>query len=107
MNVFWTAGLVIAGAILNVLGVVLLKHSAVSGSATAAIAGAIAWAATSVVYLTLLKSSDHPLAVLSTVTSAAGFLAVIAVGLAYGELLSFRQSLAIFLLIIGMVLLSL
>lgn len=107
MSTLCTVGLVIAGAVLNVLGVILLKHSAVSGSATAAIAGAIAWAATSVVYLTQLKLSGQQLAVLSTVTSAASFLAVIVIGLAYGELLSFRQSLAIFLLIFGMVFLSL
>lgn len=102
-----TAGLVVAGAVLNVIGVGLLKQAQVSGSGIAAIGGALAWAATSVVYLSLLKSSGQPIAVLSTVTSAAGLLAVIAVGWAYAEVPTLRQALAICLMFLGTVLLSL
>jgi multidrug transporter EmrE-like cation transporter len=107
MGVFGSVGLVCFSAALNVVGVVLLKHAHMSGSGVAAIAAALAWAATSVVYLMLLDRSEHPLAILSTVTSAASLMAVIAVGLAYGETLTMRQVLAIGLLILGILLLSL
>ncbi|WP_415402439.1 hypothetical protein [Tateyamaria sp. SN3-11] len=102
----WTAVLVASSGLLNVTGVTLLKHAATTGSNVSAIVGALSWSSTSIVFLMLLRT-EHPIAVLSTVTSAAGFLAVIAVGLAFGEILSLRQTLAIALLILGMVLLGL
>lgn len=102
----WTVVLVASSGLLNVTGVTLLKHAATTGSNVSAIVGALSWSATSIVFLTLLRT-EHPIAVLSTVTSAAGFLAVIAVGLAFGEILSLRQTFAIALLILGIVLLNL
>lgn len=101
-----TTGLVVSSAILNVGGVTLLKHAANTGSGLSAIGGTLMWAATSAVFLMLMRTGQ-PIAVLSTVTSAAGFLAVVAVGLAFGDILSLRQAFAISLLILGMVLLSL
>ncbi|WP_299283293.1 hypothetical protein [uncultured Tateyamaria sp.] len=107
VGILVSIGLVCLGAALNVVGVGFLKHAEVSGSGVAAIAGALAWAATSVVYLSLLGRSDQPIAVLSTVTSAAGLFAVVAIGVAYGEVLTMRQALAVGLLFLGIVLLSL
>lgn len=102
---FGTATLVMASAAFNLVGVLLLRHAAETGSGLAAISGALAWAMTAAVFLALLRT-QYPLAVLSTVTSAAGFLAVIAIGAAYGDSLSPRQALAIALMVLGMFLLS-
>lgn len=105
-ELFLPAGLVVLSATLNVTGATLLKLAAETGSGAAAIGGCLAWAATSAIFLALLRM-DHPLALLSTVTSAVGFLAVMAVGMFFGEVLTGRQMVAVGLMMIGMVLLGL
>ncbi len=98
--------LLLGNTILNVLGITLLRHSLNIASPVAAVLGCLCWAGTSAVFLMLL-SSGKELAVLATVTASLGFIAVIFVGLAFGEELSLRQLLAITLLVAGIALLSL
>lgn len=102
-----SAVLVVTSAALNVGGVALLKHAMATGSATAAVAGALAWAATSMVFLELLRA-EQSLAVVAAITSAAGYLAVVAIGVAvYNEVPTLRQVIGMGALIVGMALLSL
>lgn len=103
----WTAGLIAGSAVLNVSGVVLLRIADQSGNSVLAVLGCMCWAATSAIFLSLLNTGHH-LAVLSTLTSAAGALAVILIGnLLFDQHLSHRQLAGIGVLIAGMTLLSL
>lgn len=101
-----TVAMLVSSAVLNVTGVTLLRYASTSGNGIAAVCGCLCWAATSAVFLGLLNTGQK-IAILSTLTASLGFLAVIVVGLFFGETLSHRQVAAIGLLIIGMALLSL
>lgn len=104
---FWSLGLLLAGAVLNVTGVVLLRFAEASGNHAAAIAGCLCWAATAMPFLAFL-ASGRELAVVSVLTTSLGTLAVIAMGwLAFGESLTRLQLCGIALSLIGVAILSL
>lgn len=99
-----TVVLVCGGAALNLAGVLLLKHASETGSNFTAIAGCLGWAATALVFLKLLQS-DEALPVVSILTSATGFLAVIVFGAVfYGEVLNSRQWWGVGVILLGLTL---
>lgn len=99
-----SVGLVVLSASLNVAGVVALKHAAQHASPLAAIAGCLAFAATSLIFVKLLASS-HDLSVVAIVTSIAGMLAVTLIdAVYYGAGLSVTQWIGVGLLILGLAL---
>lgn len=101
------AGLLLGSAALNVAGVTLLKLASASGTAIPAVLGSLCWGGSAAVFLELLKL-DRPIAVLGPLTSAAGFLALIAIGAAFwGEHLNRHQVGSLCLLVLSMALFSL
>lgn len=102
---FATAALLVAGAVLNVMGVIALRAATASENVLFAVMGCMCWAATSLVFLALLKTRRE-LAVLAVVTSTLGALAVIAWGAYSGDTLSRTQIAGISIALVGVALLS-
>ena len=100
-----TAALLVAGAVLNVMGVISLRAATASENVLYAVMGCMCWAATSLVFLALLRT-ERELAVLAVLTSSLGALAVIAWGTYLGESLSRMQVAGITTVLVGVALLS-
>lgn len=94
MSQAWTIVLLVCSGALNAAGVVALRFAHGSGDALAGIAGALCWAATSLVFLALLRA-EQQVAVVAAMTSAAGILVVALIGVAFGDVLSLRQFVAL------------
>ena len=100
-----TAALLVAGAVLNVMGGISLRAATASENVLYAVMGCMCWAATSLVFLALLRT-ERELAVLAVLTSSLGALAVIAWGTYLGESLSRMQVAGITTVLVGVALLS-
>ncbi|MGH1356534.1 MAG: hypothetical protein ACRBBS_15835 [Thalassovita sp.] len=98
LSQFWTIGLLVCSGALNAAGVAALRFEHGSGNVLVGVVGALCWAATSLVFLALLRA-DQGVAVVAALTSAAGILVVALIGVAFGEVLSLRQGLALALMI--------